>query len=293
MNVSESDATASPQVQLNSARSRERLSIPDQANTPPRNTPSPAQRTSPRPESQTTTTSSQEEEEASEHSPTSPQPPRPVVTPNQFVEPELLYGACKCPRSVIKPLLFLPCSIIAFGNHLPPVENVEYQGGLPNVLALPYGKGQPMHIRASSWRQLLKLLAKLSATQIEPTVEARAATKGALLLQTVIQFFRVCRFHASPEGHSDLLASSIRPQQTGGRSFTSPLTTRLRLTIGIRTESLIHSRIRTVYQLCLPCSATVQTHHYRNTTPSRRHRGHHCPNYRYRCPTWRCIWRRL
>jgi hypothetical protein len=196
VNRSESDATASPhvpQVQLNSARSRERLSNPDQANTPPRNSPSPAQRTSPRPESQTTTTS-QEEEEASEHSPTSPQSPRPVVTPSQFVEPELLYGACKYLRSVIKPLLCLPRSIIAFGNHTPPVENIQFRGGLPNVLALPYGKGQPMYIRASSWRQLLKLLAKLSACQIEPTVEARAETKGALLLQTVIQFFRVCRF---------------------------------------------------------------------------------------------------
>ena len=55
-----------------------------------------------------------------------------------------------------------------------------------------------MHIRASSWRQLLKLLAKLSASQIEPTVEARAATKGALLLRTVIQFFNVCDFTCLP-----------------------------------------------------------------------------------------------
>ena len=60
------------------------------------------------------------------------------------------------------------------------------------MLALPYGEGQPMHIRASSWWQLLKLLAKLSATQIEPTVEALSATKGALRLRTVVQFFKVC-----------------------------------------------------------------------------------------------------
>lgn len=206
MNRSESNATASPrvpQVQLNSARSRERLSNPDQANPPPRNTPSPAQRTSPRPESQTTT-ASEEEAEASEHSPTSPQPPRLVVTPNQFVETELLYGACKYHRSVINFLLCLPRSIIAFGDHTPPVENVQFRGGLPNVIALPYGKGQPMHVRASSWRQLLKLLAKLSATQIEPTVEARAETKSELLLRTVIQFFKVCDSTRSCEGHSDL-----------------------------------------------------------------------------------------
>lgn len=178
VNRSELDATASPrvlQVQLNSARSRERLSNPDQANTPPRTSPSPAQRTSPRSDSQTTltTTTSEEEAEAPEHSPTtSPQSPRPIVTANQFVGPELLYGA-------------------SFGDHMPPVENVQFRGSLPNVLALPYGKGPPMHIRASSWRQLLKLLAKLSATRIEPTVEARAETKGALLLRTVIQFFKL------------------------------------------------------------------------------------------------------
>jgi hypothetical protein len=213
MNRSKSDTSASPhapQAQLNSARSRERLSIPDQANTPPRNTPSPAQRTSPRPESQTTTTASEEEAEAPEHSPTSPQPPRPVVTPHQFVGPELLYGACKYPRSVQTFSLCLPRSIIAFGDHTPPVENVYFRGGLPNVLALPYGKGQPMHVRASSWRQLLKLLAKLSATHIEPTVEARAATKGELLLRTVVQFFKVCGSTCLPRAHSYLwLASSV------------------------------------------------------------------------------------
>ena len=56
-----------------------------------------------------------------------------------------------------------------------------------------------MHVRASSWRQLLKLLAKLSATHIEPTVEARAETKGELLLRTVIQFFKVCDFTRLPK----------------------------------------------------------------------------------------------
>lgn len=107
MNRSKSDATASPhvpQAQLNLSCSRERLSIPNQANTSPRSTPSPAQRTSPRPESQST---SRGEGEAPEFSPTSPRSSRPFVTANQFVEPELLYGACKYPRSVIKTILTL------------------------------------------------------------------------------------------------------------------------------------------------------------------------------------------
>ena len=71
------------------------------------------------------------------------------------------------------------------------MENYHCRGCLPDVLALPYGKGRPMHIRAISWRKLLKLMAKLSTTQIEPTIDARAETKGELLLRTVIQFFKV------------------------------------------------------------------------------------------------------
>jgi hypothetical protein len=107
VNRPESDATASPhvpQAQLNLARSRERLSIPNQANTSPRSTPSPGKRTSPRPESQST---SRGEGEAPEFSPISPRSSRPFVTANQFVEPELLYGACEYPRSVIKTFAML------------------------------------------------------------------------------------------------------------------------------------------------------------------------------------------
>ena len=92
---------------------------------------------------------------------------------------------------MMKFLLCLPHSIIAFGNRTPPMENTQFQGFLPNVILLPHGKAQPMHIRASSWRHLLKLLAKLGDTQIQPTVEALAATKGELRLRTVIQFFKV------------------------------------------------------------------------------------------------------
>jgi hypothetical protein len=70
------------------------------------------------------------------------------------------------------------------------MANSQMRGSLPEIITLPYGKSPPMHIRASSWRQLLKLMAKLSSTQIEPSVEAVAATKGDLYLRTVIQFFK-------------------------------------------------------------------------------------------------------
>lgn len=95
-------------------------------------------------------------------------------------------------RYVINPLLYLPHSKTAFGFNPPPVENFGMRDPFPDKFFLPYGKSAPLHIRASSWRQLLKLMAKLSTVRIEPTVEAVAATKGDLHLRTVVQFFKVC-----------------------------------------------------------------------------------------------------
>ncbi|KAI0320691.1 hypothetical protein OF83DRAFT_1162292 [Amylostereum chailletii] len=97
-----------------------------------------------------------------------------MSTPNQFVESDLLMGVS---------LGFHPLSVSA---SQPPMK-----GPVPNIITLPYGKCPPMHIQAPSWRQLLKLMAKLSATRIEPSVEAMAVTKGPLELRTVVQFIRV------------------------------------------------------------------------------------------------------
>ncbi len=67
------------------------LSVPDQANSP-----SPAQKSSPQPEASAINTSpSKEEEEAPDASSPPTQSARSLVTPNQFVGPELLYGVCK------------------------------------------------------------------------------------------------------------------------------------------------------------------------------------------------------
>jgi hypothetical protein len=93
----ESHAMAQPPVQQVSTPPTpvdERLSASDQANTP-RTSPSPAQGSSPRPEASAIPASS-EEEEAPETPSSSPQSSRALVTPNQFVEPELLYGVCTC-----------------------------------------------------------------------------------------------------------------------------------------------------------------------------------------------------
>jgi hypothetical protein len=65
------------------------------------------------------------------------------------------------------------------------------QGALPNIISLPYGRCPPLHLQAPSWRHLLKLMARLSGTRIEPTVEALAVVKSDPQLRTVIQFVKV------------------------------------------------------------------------------------------------------
>ncbi|KAI0307261.1 hypothetical protein B0F90DRAFT_1622652 [Multifurca ochricompacta] len=97
----------------------------------------------------------------------------------------------------MKHVTYSSYSISAFGFHSPSIDIIMMRDPLPNIIALPYGKCPPMHIQATSWRQLLKLMAKLSATQIEPSVEASAVTKGELNLRTVVQFFKV--HHASSD----------------------------------------------------------------------------------------------
>lgn len=61
---------------------------------------------------------------------------------------------------------------------------------MPNIISLPYGKCPPLHFMAPTWRHMLKLMARLSGTRMEPTVEALAANKHDLFLRTVIQFVR-------------------------------------------------------------------------------------------------------
>jgi hypothetical protein len=48
-----------------------------------------------------------------------------------------------------------------------------------------------MHIHGRSWRQLLKLMAKMSGTRIQASLSALSVTKGELQLRTVVHFFKV------------------------------------------------------------------------------------------------------
>ncbi|KAJ7649896.1 hypothetical protein FB45DRAFT_730138, partial [Roridomyces roridus] len=64
-------------------------------------------------------------------------------------------------------------------------------GPMPNIISLSYGRCPPLHLQAPTWMHLLKLMARLSGTRIEPTVEALALTRSPQLeLRTVVQFVR-------------------------------------------------------------------------------------------------------
>ncbi|KAH8830440.1 hypothetical protein DL96DRAFT_942268 [Flagelloscypha sp. PMI_526] len=69
---------------------------------------------------------------------------------------------------------------------LPPMT-----GSIPNVVSLPYGKCPPLHLKAPSWKHLLRLLARLSSSRLEPSVETHAVTKDSVYrLRTVVQFVK-------------------------------------------------------------------------------------------------------
>lgn len=223
-----------PHVSLTPTRTDERHIVPHQtsAGVPPRQTPSPAQ--IPSPASLALSLSLSDEEEPPESSSASLQASRAFVTPNQCIEPELLYGVCKF-GSIWRSNRYSYC-VLAFGFHMPPMDVFIMRDPLPNVISLPYGKCPPMHVQAPSWRQLLKLMAKLSATQIEPSTEALAVTKGELKLRTVVQFYKVRQFRTMTRTILTCGRFTV-PHPIGGRSFTSPLTIHRRLITVIRTET--------------------------------------------------------
>ncbi|KAF9058051.1 hypothetical protein BJ165DRAFT_1333807 [Panaeolus papilionaceus] len=61
---------------------------------------------------------------------------------------------------------------------------------MPNIISLPYARCPPLHLQSPNWMHLLRLMARLSGTRIEPTVEAMAISKTELKLRTVVQFVK-------------------------------------------------------------------------------------------------------
>ena len=64
-------------------------------------------------------------------------------------------------------------------------------GPIPNVIALPYGRTPPLHIKAPNWHDMLRLMARLSETRLEPSLEAQAVVKTAMTLRVVVNFVKV------------------------------------------------------------------------------------------------------
>ncbi|KAI0089266.1 hypothetical protein BDY19DRAFT_134737 [Irpex rosettiformis] len=108
-------------------------------------------------------------------SPTKPPPP-PVapVRSSQFISPELLHGLT-----------------MGFGPPVITPQMEPYKEQLPDVITLPYGRSPPLHIKAPNWWKLVRLMALMSETRIEPNIEAQAAVKTAMHLRVVINFVKL------------------------------------------------------------------------------------------------------
>ncbi|KAJ7180264.1 hypothetical protein C8R43DRAFT_972430 [Mycena crocata] len=125
---------------------------------------------------------------------------------NQFIDTDLLRG-------------------VSIGFVAPSItpDLVPLAGSMPNIISLPYGRCPPLHLQAPSWRHLLKLMARLSGTRIEPTVEALAVTRSSQMhLRTVVQFVRP--HHTSPEWRTVLWFTIDHPVPTslpGARKYTN------------------------------------------------------------------------
>ncbi|KAG9317459.1 Tho complex subunit 7-domain-containing protein [Chiua virens] len=114
------------------------------------------------------------------------------LTANHYVEPEMLMG-------------------ISLGYNIPVIstELVSMTAPMPNVITLPYGKAPVFHFQAPSWRKLLKLMARLSGTRVEPTPDSFGIAKHDLKLRTVIQFVKI--HHSASEWRTVLYLTTDYP----------------------------------------------------------------------------------
>ncbi|KZT12557.1 uncharacterized protein LAESUDRAFT_753629 [Laetiporus sulphureus 93-53] len=100
-----------------------------------------------------------------------------------------------------------PCGALGVHQHIPqellrgvsmgfgaaPITSSRepMHGTIPTVISLPWEEQKPFYIQGPDWRSLLKLMARLSSTQVEPSVEAIRKTKGEMRLRVVVSFVRV------------------------------------------------------------------------------------------------------
>ncbi|KAG1840088.1 hypothetical protein DFJ58DRAFT_811214 [Suillus subalutaceus] len=137
----------------------------------------------------------QEEEEGDEGTDSASRP-APILTANQYVEPDMLMG-------------------VSMGFKPPSISTILSPMGeaMPNIITLPYGKAPTFHIQSPSWRHLLKLMARLSGTRVEPTIEALTVAKDELKLRTVIQFVKI--HHSASEWRTVIYLTTDMPYTNG------------------------------------------------------------------------------
>lgn len=80
-----------------------------------------------------------------------------------------------------------------------------YQGTIPTLVALPFGDKEPFYIQGPNWRSVLKFMARLPSTRMEPSIDALKQLKGEARLRIVVSFVK-----ASPIGRSDSLHFDTR-----------------------------------------------------------------------------------
>ncbi|TFK28851.1 hypothetical protein FA15DRAFT_700742 [Coprinopsis marcescibilis] len=146
-----------------------------------------------------------------------------AVNANQFIDPELLMGVS------------IGFTQPALSPRLQPMESA-----VPNIISLPYGRCPALHIQAPSWRHLLKLMARMSATKFEPTVQAMAITKTELKLRTVIQFVKPSP--SSPEWRTILwfkIDHPVPPNVANGQKYQNAHTNVLPYAFTLMTLPLV------------------------------------------------------
>ncbi|KAG1752639.1 uncharacterized protein EDB91DRAFT_1044329 [Suillus paluster] len=131
--------------------------------------------------------------------------PAQILTANQYVEPDMLMG-------------------VSMGFSRPAISTMlsPMAAAMPNVITLPYGKAPTFHIQAPSWRHLLKLMARLSGTRVEPTLEALTVAKHELKLRTVIQLVKV--HHSASEWRTVIYLTTdmpVPPSVTNSYKYTN------------------------------------------------------------------------
>lgn len=90
------------------------------------------------------------------------------------------------------------------------------RGPIPDVIGLPYGRAPPLHFKSPNWHDMLMLMARMSGTRLQATVEAMALIKAPMQLRIVINFVKVRPRHRTILlMRAEQLHSCINPRQIG------------------------------------------------------------------------------